>query len=193
LGSPDRLWISIQGHRHLAVLIGIIWQEAEAPTPPRMAVTASWQGCSRLAPTTTQQRKNMTSTRSGAKGEQVPTDIRLVSSDTLVSLRRMGESIGLSGQWSSDQLAENLPRGPRFPIRVILINHAPPGVSFAPLAGSCYRCLVVTFGQNGTPSQFQIDLDPVDFEDLELMSAQDVLKLTRFLLDAVKIEAFEVS
>jgi hypothetical protein len=125
--------------------------------------------------------------------EQVPRDIRLVDADTLVGLRRKGESIGLSGRWSSDQLADLLPRSILFPIRVILINNATAPVSYAPLKGSCYRCLVATPSQDGTYSQFQIDLDSVDFETLELMSSQDLLKLTHFLLESVKIEGVELS
>jgi len=112
----------------------------------------------------------------------------MVDADTLVSLRRKGETIGLSGRWSSDQLAENLPRGTRFPIRVMLINHSSAPSSYALLEGSCYRCLVATLGQESANSQFQIDLDSVDFESLELMSSQDVLMLTHYLLDRVKIE-----
>jgi len=135
----------------------------------------------------------MSSTRTGLLGEEVPTDIRLVDRDALVILRRKGESIGLSGRWSSEELAENLPRGTRFPIWVALINHTSLPLSYPPLAGSCYRCLVVTLGKKGTVSQFQIDLDSVDFESLEMMSSQDVLNLTHDLLDRVKIVGVERS
>lgn len=79
----------------------------------------------------------MSLTRTGTLGEQVPSDIRMVDADTLVSLRRKGESIGLSGRWSSKQLAENLPRGARYPIRVILINHLSGPMPFTPLEGFC--------------------------------------------------------
>ena len=125
--------------------------------------------------------------------EQVPRDIRLTDADTLVSLRRKGESIGLSGRWSSDQLADLLPRGSRFPIRVMLINHATAPVSYAPLEGLCYRCLVAIPSRDGTYTQFQIDLDSVDFKNLELMSSQDLLQLTHHLLDRVNIEGSEPS
>ena len=111
----------------------------------------------------------------------------MVDADTLVNLRRKGESIGLSGRWTSEELSESLPRGTRFPIRVILINHVPKEMPVTPLKGVCYRCLVVTLGQNGIDSQFLIDLDSVDFESLEQMSPQDVLKLTHYLLDRMKI------
>jgi hypothetical protein len=133
----------------------------------------------------------MQSTRAGARGDQVPLDIRMADADTLVSLRRKGESIGLSGRWSSDQLATNLPQGTRFPIRVILINRPSANLSYAPLVGSCYRCLVATLSQNGIDSQFSIDLDSVDYEALHVMSAREVLMLAHYLLDEVTIERIE--
>jgi hypothetical protein len=135
----------------------------------------------------------MSLTRTGARGEQVPSEIRLVDTDTLVSLSRKGESLGLSGRWTSEQLAENLPRGTRFPIRVILINHLSGPTPLTQLVGSCYRCLVATLGQNEIDSQFSIDLDSVDFENLELMPSKDVLKLTHYLLDGMKIESVKPS
>lgn len=129
----------------------------------------------------------MSLTRNGMLDEQVPSEIRMVDADTLVNLRRKGESIGLSGRWSSEELGENLPPRTRFPIRVILINHVPKEMPVTPLKGVCYRCLVVTLGQNDIDSQFLIDLDSVDFESLEQMSPQEVLKLTHYLLDKMKI------
>jgi hypothetical protein len=124
----------------------------------------------------------------GSTRGQIPTDIRMIDADTLVRLRRKGESIGLSGRWSSDQLAENLPRGIRFPIRVILINQPSAPSSYAPLVGSCYRCLVANIGKDSADSQFQIDLDSTDYEGLELMTQRDVLMMARNLLDKVEID-----
>jgi hypothetical protein len=123
--------------------------------------------------------RNMSTERENALRKQVPLDIRVVDKDTLVSLRRKGESIGLSGQWSSDQLVEKLSENVRLPIWVILINTT--SGPQAPLAGSCYRCLVASLGQYESDSQFQIDLDSVDYESLDLMSSRDVLLLTRYL------------
>ncbi len=135
------------------------------------------------------------SNRTGSLGGDVSREIRLVDADKLVDLRRKGESIGLSGRWGSEWLATNLQRDTRFPIRVILVNHRsfdlPP--YYAPLEGSCFRCLVLTTGENGAPTQFSIDLDSVDFEQLEVMSSDDVMSLTHHLLDWTQIQTVDPS
>jgi hypothetical protein len=131
----------------------------------------------------------MSLTRPDGWGGQVPLDLRMADAETLVILRRKGESIGLSGRWSSDELAANLPQDFRFPIRVTLINHPSAPVPYPALQGSCYRCLVAILPTDSGTSQFSMDLDSVDYEALQEASPREVLLLTHFLLDRVEIES----
>jgi hypothetical protein len=105
--------------------------------------------------------------------ERVPKTIKCVSKQDLVELSSKGERLNLGRGRSAAWLDQHLPDDATGSLRAILLEHPPK---------LCYRCLILIKRANQEVEHFLLDVLPEDFDQLEGITGEALLALTRWAL-----------